>query len=141
MKKRPARWAVAALAVQLSCYASGVAQSRGDASVLVAFERVARELVVFGPGQFIHGFRPDSYLPDGLHVASEADVTFRFGSTHARDVRGGFGECRPYGILHFGRLSQRLRAGLTNCAPPELYLGVSPRLRIGLPRARVQRYR
>ena len=63
MKKRPARWAVAALAVQLSCYASGVAQSRGDASVLAAFERVARELVVFGPGQFIHGFLPDSYLP------------------------------------------------------------------------------
>src|SRR5436190_22496800 len=30
------------------------------------------------------------------------------------------GECRPYGTLHFGRLSQRLRAGLMNCAPPEL---------------------
>ena len=25
-------------------------------------------------------FRPDGYLPEGIHVCSEADVTFRFGS-------------------------------------------------------------
>jgi hypothetical protein len=32
-------------------------------------------------------FRADGYLPEGLHVASEADVTFRFGSTGARRRR------------------------------------------------------
>jgi hypothetical protein len=29
----------------------------------------------------IPDFRADGYLPDGLHIASEADVTFRLGST------------------------------------------------------------
>jgi hypothetical protein len=28
----------------------------------------------------IPALRPDGYLPDGTHLASEADVTFRFGS-------------------------------------------------------------
>lgn len=32
-------------------------------------------------------FRSDGYLPDGVHVASEADVTFRFGSTSKRRQR------------------------------------------------------
>ena len=31
--------------------------------------------------------RPDGYLPDGLHVASEAEVTFRFGSSSPRRRR------------------------------------------------------
>ncbi|CAA9396665.1 MAG: hypothetical protein AVDCRST_MAG64-1460 [uncultured Phycisphaerae bacterium] len=35
----------------------------------------------------IPAFRPDGYLPDGLHVGSEADVTFRFGSTGQRRRR------------------------------------------------------
>jgi hypothetical protein len=32
-------------------------------------------------------FRSDGYLPEGLHVASESDVTFRFGSTGRRRRR------------------------------------------------------
>lgn len=32
-------------------------------------------------------FRPDGYLPEGLHVASEPDVTFRFGSAGPRRRR------------------------------------------------------
>lgn len=33
----------------------------------------------------VPAFRPDGYLPEGLHLASEADVTFRIGSsTHRR---------------------------------------------------------
>jgi len=32
-------------------------------------------------------FRPDGYLPEGLHDASEADVTFRFGSSTPRRRR------------------------------------------------------
>ena len=32
-------------------------------------------------------FRPDGYLPEGLHVASEAEVTFRFGSATPRRRR------------------------------------------------------
>jgi hypothetical protein len=32
-------------------------------------------------------FRSDGYLPEGLHAASESDVTFRFGSTTARRRR------------------------------------------------------
>jgi hypothetical protein len=32
-------------------------------------------------------FRPDGYLPEGVHRASEADVTFRFGATSARRRR------------------------------------------------------
>src|SRR4051794_30418415 len=29
----------------------------------------------------IPGFRPDGYLPEGVHPATEAEVTFRFGSS------------------------------------------------------------
>ena len=32
-------------------------------------------------------FRSDGYLPDGLHIASEAEVTFRFGSSSPRRRR------------------------------------------------------
>jgi hypothetical protein len=32
-------------------------------------------------------FRPDGYLPDGLHDATAADVTFRFGSSTPRRRR------------------------------------------------------
>ena len=35
----------------------------------------------------IPGFRDDGYLPEGLHVATEADVTFRFGSSTSRRRR------------------------------------------------------
>jgi hypothetical protein len=35
----------------------------------------------------IPAFRSDGYLPEGLHVASEAEVTFRFGSSSARRRR------------------------------------------------------
>jgi hypothetical protein len=35
----------------------------------------------------IPGFRTDGYLPVGLHVADEAEVTFRFGSTSSRRRR------------------------------------------------------
>jgi hypothetical protein len=32
-------------------------------------------------------FRPDGYLPEGVHVCSEADVIFRFGSSNRRRRR------------------------------------------------------
>jgi hypothetical protein len=32
-------------------------------------------------------FRPDGYLPEGVHLASETEVTFRFGSTSPRRRR------------------------------------------------------
>ena len=32
-------------------------------------------------------FRSDGYLPEGLHIASEAEVTFRFGSSSPRRRR------------------------------------------------------
>jgi hypothetical protein len=32
-------------------------------------------------------FRPDGYLPEGVHLASEAEVTFRFGSGGSRRRR------------------------------------------------------
>jgi hypothetical protein len=32
-------------------------------------------------------FRPDGYLPEGLHMASEAEVIFRFGSSSRRRRR------------------------------------------------------
>ena len=32
----------------------------------------------------IPAFRPDGYLPEGLHKATEAEVTFRFGSATAQ---------------------------------------------------------
>lgn len=35
----------------------------------------------------IAAFRPDGYLPEGLHRASEAEMTFRFGSTTSRRRR------------------------------------------------------
>src|SRR5258708_3404750 len=35
----------------------------------------------------IPALRPDGYLPEGLHVGSEAEVTFRFGSTSRRRRR------------------------------------------------------
>lgn len=35
----------------------------------------------------IPAFRPDGYLPEGPHFASEAEATFRFGSTSARRRR------------------------------------------------------
>lgn len=35
----------------------------------------------------IPNFHDDGYLPAGLHIATEADVTFRFGSTTARRRR------------------------------------------------------
>jgi hypothetical protein len=35
----------------------------------------------------IPSFRPDGYLPEGVHAASEAEVTFRFGSTGSRRRR------------------------------------------------------
>jgi hypothetical protein len=35
----------------------------------------------------IPDFRDDGYLPDGLHMATEADVTFRFGSSTPRRRR------------------------------------------------------
>ena len=35
----------------------------------------------------IPDFRSDGYLPDGVHVASEADITFRFGSGSPRRRR------------------------------------------------------
>jgi|SRR5688500_2227682 len=35
----------------------------------------------------IPAFRPDGYLPLGLHVGDEAEVTFRFGSTTPRRRR------------------------------------------------------
>lgn len=35
----------------------------------------------------IPAFRPDGYLPEGVHLASEAEVTFRFGSASQRRKR------------------------------------------------------
>src|SRR5205809_1592420 len=35
----------------------------------------------------IPAFRPDGYLPEGVHPATEAEVTFRFGSTSPRRRR------------------------------------------------------
>lgn len=35
----------------------------------------------------IPGFRDDGFLPEGLHAATEADVTFRFGSSSSRRRR------------------------------------------------------
>lgn len=35
----------------------------------------------------IPAFRPDGYLPEGLHLAGEAEVTFRFGSSTPRRRR------------------------------------------------------
>ncbi len=35
----------------------------------------------------IPDFRPDGYLPDGLHLSTEAEVTFRFGSSTPRRRR------------------------------------------------------
>jgi hypothetical protein len=35
----------------------------------------------------IPAFRPDGYLPEGLHPASEAELTFRFGAATARRRR------------------------------------------------------
>ncbi len=35
----------------------------------------------------IPAFRPDGYLPEGLHTAGDAEVTFRFGSTTPRRRR------------------------------------------------------
>lgn len=35
----------------------------------------------------IPAFRPDEYLPEGLHLADEAEITFRFGSTSSRRRR------------------------------------------------------
>lgn len=35
----------------------------------------------------IPGFRPDGYLPEGLHHSTEADVTFRFGASTPRRRR------------------------------------------------------
>ena len=35
----------------------------------------------------IPAFRPDGYLPVGLHDATETDVTFRFGSSTSRRRR------------------------------------------------------
>jgi hypothetical protein len=32
-------------------------------------------------------FRPDGYLPEGVHVCSEADVIFRLGSSNRRRRR------------------------------------------------------
>lgn len=32
-------------------------------------------------------FRPDGYLPEGLHIASDTETTFRFGSTSPRRRR------------------------------------------------------
>jgi hypothetical protein len=36
------------------------------------------------PIHAIPPFRPDGYLPEGLHLASEAEVVFRFGSSTKR---------------------------------------------------------
>ena len=39
------------------------------------------------PASTIPPFRADGYLPDGLHLASEADVTFRLGASTPRRRR------------------------------------------------------
>jgi hypothetical protein len=38
-------------------------------------------------GSTIPAFRPDGYLPDGVHLASEAEVLFRFGASTPRRRR------------------------------------------------------
>ena len=35
----------------------------------------------------IPAFRPDGYLPEGMHAAAEAEITFRFGSSTPRRRR------------------------------------------------------
>src|SRR5437870_13910829 len=42
---------------------------------------------MYGQGSTIPPFRPDGYLPEGLHLASEAEVTFRFGASTPRRRR------------------------------------------------------
>jgi hypothetical protein len=37
--------------------------------------------------RMIPAFRPDGYLPEGVHLASEGEVTFHFGSTSPRRRR------------------------------------------------------
>jgi hypothetical protein len=39
------------------------------------------------PGSTIPQFRPDGYLPDGLYLASDAEVLFRFGAATRRRRR------------------------------------------------------
>jgi len=39
------------------------------------------------PSSTIPPFRPDGYLPEGVHVCSEAEVLFRFGSSSRRRRR------------------------------------------------------
>ena len=39
------------------------------------------------PPARIPPFRPDGYLPDGLHIAAEAEILFRFGSPGTRRRR------------------------------------------------------
>ncbi len=39
------------------------------------------------PNSSIPPFRPDGYLPEGLHRAGEAEVTFRFGASTPRRRR------------------------------------------------------
>jgi hypothetical protein len=39
------------------------------------------------PGASIPPFREDGYLPDGLHLATEAEVIFRFGASSKRRRR------------------------------------------------------
>jgi hypothetical protein len=39
------------------------------------------------PAPCIPAFRDDGYLPEGLYIASEAEVTFRFGSSTKRRQR------------------------------------------------------
>ena len=39
------------------------------------------------PSTGIPDFRPDGYLPEGMHPASEAEVTFRFGTANRQRRR------------------------------------------------------
>jgi hypothetical protein len=39
------------------------------------------------PSSTIPPFRPDGYLPEGVHMCSEAEVLFRFGSSNRRRRR------------------------------------------------------
>src|SRR5713101_7113602 len=39
------------------------------------------------PSSTVPPFRPDGYLPEGVHVCSEAEVLFRFGSSSRRRRR------------------------------------------------------
>ena len=50
--------------------------------------------------QPIPEFRPDGYLPDGLYLAPEAHVIFRFGSSSARDGGGWLFNCTAGGSWH-----------------------------------------